>query len=193
MPRSFVRPLPLLVVIGSICLAPAAGWAQPVLEEVLVTGEFRGESLADSPASISIVSLEDQKAGTVNHLEEILDWLPNVNYASGASRARFVQIRGIGERGQFAEPLNPSVGLVLDGVDMSGIGTAATLFDVQQVEVLRGPQGTLYGANALAGLINVISNDPSETFYSRLRLDGVNYGALGAGLVISGPATPDLG
>ncbi len=193
MPRSFVRPLPLLVVIGSICLAPAAGWAQPVLEEVLVTGEFRGESLADSPASISIVSLEDQKAGTVNHLEEILDWLPNVNYASGASRARFVQIRGIGERGQFAEPLNPSVGLVLDGVDMSGIGTAATLFDVQQVEVLRGPQGTLYGANALAGLINVISNDPSETFYSRLRLDGGNYGALGAGLVISGPATPDLG
>ena len=193
MSRRTNRTISLLAVLGWFSLTQAAHTAQPAIEEVLVTGEFRGARLEDSPASISIVSLEDQKAGTVNHLEEILGWLPNVNLASGASRARFVQIRGIGERGQFAEPLNPSVGLVLDGVDMSGIGTAATLFDVQQVEVLRGPQGTLYGANALAGLINVISNDPTESLYSQLRLDGGNYGALGAGLVISGPATADLG
>ena len=66
-------------------------------------------------------------------------------------------MRGIGERGQFAEPLNSSVALLIDGVDFSGLGTAATLFDVSQVEVLRGPQGTLYGANALAGLINVVT------------------------------------
>ncbi len=183
----------LIAVLSLPCLIQPAWAVQPAIEEIVVTGEFRGDQLEDSPASISVVSLEDQKAGTVNHLEEILGWLPNVNMASGGSRARFVQIRGIGERGQFAEPLNPSVGLVLDGVDMSGVGTVATLFDVQQVEVLRGPQGTLYGANALAGLINVVSNDPTDEFYSRVRLDGGDYGARGVGLVVSGPASGAVG
>jgi iron complex outermembrane recepter protein len=163
------------------------------IEELVVTGEFRQSRLVDSAGSISVVTFEDQRSGTVNHLEEVLGWLPNINYASGGSRARFVQIRGIGERGQFAEPLNPSVGLVLDGVDLSGVGITATLFDVEQVEVLRGPQGTLHGANALAGLINVRSYDPAESFTSRLRLDAGDYGTYGAGFVVSGPVAQDLG
>jgi iron complex outermembrane recepter protein len=163
------------------------------IEEIVVTGEFRESRLLDTTASVSVVSLDDYRAGTVNHLEEVLGWLPNVNFASGGSRARFVQIRGIGERGQFSEPLNPSVGLVLDGIDLSGVGVTATLFDVDQVEVLRGPQGTLYGANALAGLINVRSNDPTDSFESRLRLDGANYGAYGVGAVVSGPLSPEVG
>ncbi|MFP6836206.1 MAG: TonB-dependent receptor, partial [Pseudomonadales bacterium] len=149
--------------------------------------------LEDAPVSISVISLNKLKAGAVNHLEEVLGWAPNVNVSSGASRARFIQIRGIGERGQFAETLNSSVGLILDGVDMSGIGTAATLFDAKQVEILRGPQGTLYGANALAGLINVVSNDPSDTFTATLDLDAGNYDALGVGAVVSGPISDELG
>ena len=67
-----------------------------------------------------------------------------MNYASGSSRARYYQIRGIGERGQFIEPINPSVGPLYDGVDLSGVGTIANLFDVEQVEILRGPQGTVW-------------------------------------------------
>jgi iron complex outermembrane receptor protein len=173
-------------------LAAGAAAAEPI-EEIVVTSEFRPVALEDTAASISVISLADLKTGAVNHLEEVLGWAPNVNVASGASRARFVQIRGIGERGQFAEPLNSSVGLLLDGVDMSGIGTAATLFDASQVEILRGPQGTLYGANALAGLINVKSNDPSDVFTSRIELDAGNYGALGGGVVFSGPLSADLG
>ncbi|MFU8815726.1 MAG: TonB-dependent receptor [Pseudomonadales bacterium] len=175
------------------CLQAHASADDPPIEELVVTGEFRQSRLIDSAGSISVLSLEQQRSGTVNHLEEVLGWMPNVNFATGGSRARFVQIRGIGERGQFSEPLNPSVGLVLDGVDLSGIGVTATLFDVEQVEVLRGPQGTLYGANALGGLINVRSNDPSDVFLSRLRLDGGNYGAYGVGLVLSGPLADDLG
>jgi iron complex outermembrane recepter protein len=193
-------PAPLAAAIAAaVVCAPALvpphahASASGPIEELVVTGEFRQSRLLDSVGGISVLSLEDQRSGTVNHLEEVLGWLPNVNFASGGSRARFVQIRGIGERGQFSEPLNPSVGLVLDGVDLSGIGVTATLFDVDQVEVLRGPQGTLYGANALAGLINVRSNDPSETFESRLRLDGGNYGAYGVGAVVSGPLSPELG
>jgi iron complex outermembrane recepter protein len=171
----------------------AAGAAPPTIEEIVVTGELRSARLIDSPASISVISLGEQRSGMLNHLEELLGRVPNVNLASGGSRARFVQIRGIGERGQFAEPLNPSVGLVLDGVDLSGVGLTATLFDVDQVEVLRGPQGTVYGANALAGLINVRSADPTERFESRLRLDVGDYAARGLGASVSGPLTTRLG
>ena len=159
----------------------------PVLEEIVVRATFRGDDLSRVPSSVAVVPAEAIERRGATHLEEILDMMPNVNYAKGASRARFLQIRGIGERGQFSEPLNSSVGLVVDGVDLSGIGTVATLFDVEQVEVLRGPQGTRYGANALAGLVNVVTRQPTDTFESRVELSGGNYGALGAGAVVSGP------
>jgi len=179
-----------LMLAGGAVAVRAEG--QPI-EEIIVTGELRESTLFDSSASISVISLDDQRSGTVNHLEEILGWVPNVNFASGGGRARFVQMRGIGERGQFEEPLNPSVGLVLDGVDLSGIGVTATLFDVDQVEVLRGPQGTVYGANALAGLINVRTNDPTPEFESHMRLEAGNFGAQGVGGVVSGPLSETLG
>lgn len=179
-----------LMLAGGAAAARAQG--QPI-EEIIVTGELRESSLFDSSASISVVNLQDQRSGTVNHLEEILGRVPNVNFASGGGRARFVQMRGIGERGQFEEPLNPSVGLVLDGVDLSGVGITATLFDVDQVEVLRGPQGTLYGANALAGLINVRTNDPTPEFESRLRLEAGEFDTRGVGGVVSGPLSETLG
>lgn len=185
---------PLLAPAAAAAAAdPGAGAGQTPIEEIVVTGELRDTRLLDSAASVSVLSLAEQRSGTVNHLEQVLGWVPNVNYASGGGRARFVQIRGIGERGQFAEPLNPSVGLVVDGVDLTGIGVTATLFDVEQVEILRGPQGTLYGANALAGLINVRTSDPTPTFTSRLRLEGANYDGWGIGGVVSGPLSERAG
>jgi iron complex outermembrane recepter protein len=189
------RPSHVRWLLAGAALGAAAGASAATLpiEEIIVTGELRPARLVDSPASISVVTHEDQRSGLLSHLEEVLGRVPNVNFASGGSRARFVQIRGIGERGQFAEPLNPSVGLVLDGVDLSGVGVTATLFDVSQVEVLRGPQGTIYGANALAGLINVRSADPTETFESRLRLDAGDYGSRGLGASVSGPLSDTAG
>ena len=87
-------------------------------------------------------------------------------------------IRGIGERSQFVEPINPSVGLIIDGMDFTGIGGAASTLDIQQVEILRGPQGTLFGANALAGLINMVSNAPGDEMDGRASLTVGNYGRL---------------
>ena len=155
------------------------------IEEVVVTGEFRDTTLERTAASVGVIAPGEQR-DAVNHLEELLGRVANVNYASGASRARFVQIRGIGERGQFAEPFVSSVGTLIDGVDVSGMGAAAaTLYDVAQVEVFRGPQGTLFGANALAGLINVVTNDPTDVFTARGRLDAGDYDYLGAAGVVS--------
>ncbi len=165
--------------------------AQPI-DEIVVRGLLYDTALDETARSVSVLSLDERHAGVLNHLENVLGQVPNVNFSSGASRARFIQIRGIGERGQFAEPLNASVGLLLDGVDLSGIGTAATLFDVEQIEVLRGPQGTLYGANALAGLINVVSRDPTEAFAAQVTADVGDYGAFGLGGVVSGALADSL-
>lgn len=180
------------VGLGAL-LALSSSFSQAApMEEVLVTAEFRPMTAVEVPGSVSV--LDPQANGsTINHLDELLSRAANVNLTSGASRARFIQIRGIGERSQFVEPLNASVGLLVDGVDLSGIGGAATLFDIQQVEVLRGPQGTLYGANALAGLINVVTPDATDSLSGLLQLDGGNYGARGVGGVVSGPLSDRIG
>ena len=130
-----------LVLLASLWGVQTADANDSVVEEIVVHGELRDNTLMSTPSSVSVISLIDWRAGTVNHLEELLSRAPNVNFSSGASRGRFIQIRGIGERGQFAEPLNPSVGLLLDGVDMSGIGTAATLFRYQAGGDISGSTG----------------------------------------------------
>ena len=173
-------------------LFPLSLSAQDVLEEIIVTADFRKNALEDIPASISVIDTEVMERRNAQHLEDILLNTPNVNLSSGASRARFIQIRGIGERGQFSEPLNSSVGMMIDGVDFSGIGTAAMLYDIEQVEVLMGPQGTRYGSNALAGLVNLQSKAATEEHEFGLQLQGGNYGHRGIAGFISGPATDDL-
>ncbi|MFK7914244.1 MAG: TonB-dependent receptor [Pseudomonadales bacterium] len=183
----------IALLLLAVPAAAAPEFSSPVIEEIVVTGEFRELPLQRTAASVSILQLGDPRQTLTNHLEEVLGWAPNVNLSSGGSRARFIQIRGIGERGQFAEPLNSSVGLIIDGVDLSGIGTAASLFDVQQVEVLRGPQGTLYGANALAGLINVETADPTDSLSGRVSVDAGNYDAYGLGVVVGGPINEQTG
>lgn len=171
---------------------PCVVFADPsVMEEIVVRGEFRDASLLDTPASISVLR-PDTRKDVVDQLEEMVSRSANVNLASGASRARYLQIRGIGETGQFAEPLNSSVGLMLDGVDLSGVGGAATTYDIEQIEVFRGPQGTLYGANALAGLVNLTSASPVDEWYGRADVDAANYDSIGVGGVVSGPLTDRL-
>ncbi|MEM7216779.1 MAG: TonB-dependent receptor plug domain-containing protein [Pseudomonadota bacterium] len=182
------------LVVGALLLwLPGLVGAQtPAIEEIIVTGELRELAIDDTSLSVTVIDPGDQRQTAINHLEEVLGWAPNVNFSSGASRGRFLQIRGIGERGQFAEPLNPSVGLLVDGVDLSGIGTVATTFDVKQIEIFRGPQGTLYGANALAGIVNVVTNDPERDFAASITADAANFGALGIGATVTGPLSEQL-
>ncbi len=174
-------------VTGALaCCATAQADSPEYDEEIVVTADLRGQTLQEIPTSVSIVTSEDAAAHGAQHIEEVLSQIANVNYASGTSRARYYQIRGIGERSQFIDPLNSSVGFLVDNVDFSGAGSIGTLFDVQQVEVLRGPQGTRYGANGLAGLIHVKTREPTDEFEGLVSLAGGNYGQRGVGAVLSG-------
>lgn len=163
------------------------------LEEVVVTGQLRETKQLELPTSVTVLDSATIAARGATNLEQLLNLAPNVNFSAGASRGRFVQIRGIGERSQFIDPVNPSVGLIIDGIDFTGLGLAASTLDIGQVEILRGPQGTVYGANALAGLINMNSQAPSETAMNRVSAEVAEYNGRTLSAVSSGALTDQLG
>lgn len=162
------------------------------LDTVNVTADFRQLDVMNIPSAVTIVSKQQIEASNASHLESILSMAPNVNFASGSSRARFFQIRGIGERSQFNDPVNASVGLTIDGIDMTGLGGAATLFDIEQVEILRGPQGTAFGANALAGAINMVSTQPTKERNGYIKSRTGNYSTSETGAAISTAITDSV-
>jgi iron complex outermembrane recepter protein len=180
------------LLLGLISAGQAGAEDEPI-STLIVTGEFRETELLHLPASLSLITQHGIDARNAQHLDQILALAPNIHYAGGSSRSRYYQIRGIGERSEFARPLNSSVGLIIDGVDFSGIGTVATLHDVEQVEIFRGPQGTRYGANGLAGVINVQTREPTPYFDAGVSARAADYGSRGLGGFVSGPAGEHLG
>lgn len=190
--RTSSTVLAIIAAAHAGAATPAPSTPPSAIEEIVVTGEFRSDPLDSLPSSVSVTTSEQIQSLQAQHLEEVLTAMPNVNYASGASRGRYFQIRGIGETEQFIAPLNPSVGTIVDHVDFSGIATVSTLYDVRQVEVFRGPQGTLYGANALAGLINVTTNDPTKDTQAGITAEGGDYGTRSLGGYLSGSLTDSL-
>ena len=185
----------LRYIAAAIALATpllAATSLANTIEEIIVTGDFRDIDLQKMPASVTVMTAEDIKRRSAQHLEQLLALAPNVNFSGGSSRTRYIQIRGIGERSQFASPINPSVGTIIDDVDFSGIGSAGTLFDVERVEILRGPQGTRYGANALAGIIAITSTAPSEDFNGYVESMVGNYDSWSLGAASGGALTDGL-
>ena len=151
-------------ILGSMMLATHAVAADDVLEEVVVTATLRKQALVEVPLSITVLDQQSLRDAGQQHFEDVLASVPNLHWAGGTSRPRYFQLRGIGEREQYEGAPNPSVGFLIDDIDFSGIGMPATLFDVDRIEVLRGPQGMRYGANALAGLIVMRSADPQSDF-----------------------------
>jgi len=157
------------------------------LREVVVTATLRAMPDVKLPGSATVLGARTLRAAGQQHLEDVLALVPNLNWSGDTSRPRYFQIRGIGELEQYQGAPNPSVGFLIDDIDFSGLGSAATLFDIARIEVLRGPQATLYGANALAGLIDVTSEAPADTFGGRVELDAGDYGMRSIGAVITGP------
>lgn len=176
------------VVLLSLFLAQGVVAEEP-LEEIIVTADFRERSIAEVPLSITVLDRAMIEQAAVQHFEELIYTLPNINWSGDGNRARYFQIRGVGELEQYEGAPNPSVGFLIDDIDFSGIGTVATLFDIQQIEVLRGPQGSRYGANALAGLIFVQSVDPTDEWTGMARLTAGQDGTIAGGVAFGGPVS----
>src|ERR1700691_2513017 len=166
-----------------LSVRPAAG-ADDTLDEIVVTATLRSTSAAELPQSVTVLDRDTLQGAGVQHFEDVLGLIPDLNWAAGTSRPRFFQLRGIGEVEQYQGAPNPSVGFLIDDIDFSGVGMPATLFDTQQIEVLRGPQGTTYGANALAGLISVRTVDPGTDFELNSEITGADYDTRAASLAV---------
>jgi iron complex outermembrane receptor protein len=180
-----VKMRPFLAVAAlffSIASLPAE-----TIEEIVVTADFRERPASKVAASVTVLEREEIEQLAVQHFEELLNTVPNLNWSGDGHRARYFQIRGVGELEQYQGAPNPSVGFLIDDIDFSGIGTLATLFDMQQVEVLRGPQGSRYGANALAGLIYLRSTMPTPDWRGHARITVADDDALAYGLAVGGP------
>ena len=180
-----------IVIVGAFIASQPGHAADPnsdgQLDPIIVTATLRSEPAIAIPASVTVLDAQTLRdAGRVN-FEDVLALVPNLNWAGDTSLPRYFQLRGIGELEQYQGAPNPSVGFLIDDIDFSGLGTAGTLYDLDQVDVLRGPQATRYGSNALAGLIYMRSAEPTDALYGRIDLDGGNYGTHSEGGVISGP------
>ena len=177
------------VLVAGPAFAASLPVAQPspALEEIIVTASLRDQSVTDLPAAVTVLGRDTLQAAGLQHFADVLGLVPNLNWSGGTSRPRFFQLRGIGELEQYQGAPNPSVGFLIDDIDLSGVGMPATLFDTQQVEVLRGPQGTRYGANALAGLVRVKTRDPATTADVHAEVTGGDRDTWSAGVAGGGP------
>ena len=181
----------IVLLLSSLAAAQAA---DAELEEIIVTAGFRDAELLRQAGSVSVLESQRVQDRAAWQLSDMLGALPNVSSSSGGARARFIQMRGIGDLEQFVDPKHyPSVGVLIDGMEIGATATGAVLSDVRQVEVLRGPQGTRFGSTALAGIVNIRTRDPGEVMNGAVK---VGYGARAARLLsvaAGGPLTDNLG
>lgn len=151
---------------------------------------LREQTRVQDPTTLATV-LDQQalKSITANTLADITGTVPGLTWAGGTTRARYLQMRGIGEVSQFPGegPPNFSVGLIFDEMDFSGLGLPASLFDVAEIEILRGPQATIYGSRAMAGLVHVRSMDPTPYHERRIQAGVGSDNYLRGAIAISGP------
>jgi len=172
--------------------APAASApASSELPDVVVTSTLQPTTVLQVPTSVTVLDSSVLEGASQQHFQDVLSQVPNLNWAGDTSRPRYFQIRGIGELEQYQGAPNPSVGFLIDDIDFSGLGSAATLYDVDQVEVLRGPQGTRYGANALAGLIYVKSKEPERAFDAGADVGVATYNTRSYGAYVTGAVGDD--
>jgi iron complex outermembrane receptor protein len=173
-------------------MAPAAAGS---LEEVLVTARRREESLQDVPIAVSAFSAEQLRMLQAEDLAGLQGSVPNLNLVQGRGSANSanIYIRGIGQPDAL-QTFDPGVGVYLDDVYIARIqGALFNLYDVQRVEVLRGPQGTLYGKNTIAGAIRLISKKPPEELAGQAEVSYGDYDYFSAKAYLGGPVTDNFG
>ena len=170
------------LVVLSLLLLPGARPAQAqqdrasaLLEEVVVTARKREEGLQDAPIAITAFSGDMLEYRGVTNIGQLARYTPNLTFQnnasfSGSSNSAAVYIRGVGQK-EFLPTTEPGVGIYVDGVYIArSVGAILDLIDVQQVEILRGPQGTLFGRNTIGGAISLTTRKPGPDLRGNLLL-----------------------
>jgi iron complex outermembrane receptor protein len=163
---------------------PAAVYAQQPLEEIVVTARRRAESFEDVPVTISVFDAGMIEAAGIERPRDFIALTPNVTLVETQNQGNaFVTVRGISQ----ARNSEPSVAVLVDGVLMSNPAQFnQELFDVQQIEVLKGAQGAVYGRNAIGGAIVITTKEPGDEFEGKVRVGsdsgpGVKAQVMGGG------------
>jgi iron complex outermembrane receptor protein len=162
----------------------SAAYAQTEIEELVVTAEKREQSLQDVPVAVSAFTDERRELVGINSVQDLTNFTPGLAYSTNNDRA---SLRGIG---RFSNNRSTEGGVAMynDGFYTSSVTAFAqsTLF-LERTEVLRGPQGTLYGKNAIGGALNIVSKKPTDDFYAEVRASYGNYDAKALEGAVSGP------
>ena len=179
---SVLRPLqkPLATAVAAACgvssavlVAPPA-LAQQALEEIVVTATRREETTQDIPMAISVLGGQQLEDLNITDMQDYVEMLPNVSYVTLGPGSGNVYIRGISSGGESGLGANPAVAVYLDEQPVTAAGSFLNphIYDVNRIEVLAGPQGTTFGANAQSGAIRIITNEPdSSEFAASVNLD----------------------
>ena len=177
----------LAAAFGTIIIAEPV-WAQtapPALEEIVVTARKRNENFQDVPVTMDVFTAQEIAAAGIESPRDFIAMVPNMTLVETQNIGNsFVTIRGISQ----ARNSEPSVAVLVDGVlETNPYEFTQSLYDIKQIEVLKGPQGALYGRDAIGGAIIIHTADPSDHFEASTRLGVGNGLAEKAGLNLSGP------
>jgi iron complex outermembrane recepter protein len=192
--KSF-RPLVAAALATTTPLIQLPAHAQSlVLEEVIVTATKREQSLQDVAVAVTALSADLIQEAQITSSEELTFLVPSLNLQKGSNpRQTSFAIRGIGTQ-SFSSAAEPSVSTMLDGVVMGRSGQSfMQLLDVERVEVLRGPQGTLFGKNSTAGVVHIITQNPTEEHSGEIMGSIISDDEYRGGLTVAGPVTDSLG
>jgi iron complex outermembrane recepter protein len=188
---------------GALCVLASGVEAQEVqgsgltLEEITVTARRREESLQSAPVAVTAVTGEALETRGAASIDAVSQFTPNVQFDSAAALSggaynATVFIRGIGQN-DFAIFSDPGAAMYLDGVYLGrSIGGIMDAVDLDRVEVLRGPQGTLFGRNTIGGAVNIVSRQPSEEFAGEVSLTGGRFSRLDGKAVVNIPLSDRL-
>ena len=170
----------LLLLNGLLSVTAFAQTAEGTLEEVIVTAQKRAQNIQDVPIAISAFTQQDLADRGISEVSQLQNFTPNVHLDftspfGGSSTVLTAYIRGIGQD-DFAFNLEPGVGVYLDGVYLARtIGANTDMLDVDHIEVLKGPQGTLFGQNTIGGAISIVTRRPSNEFGIKGELTGGSF------------------
>mgnify|MGYP001171587848 FL=1 len=159
-----------------------------VLPDHVVTSGLWDTELSQSTQSVTIFDQNDNNDSGATHFEDIINSAPNITWTGGTSRPAHIQIRGLGENSQFeGETPDSSVRFLVDDIDYTGLGTVGSLYDVKQVEILRGSQIGSYGINAVGGIVKMVTNGPTSYWSGNIKSSFGQDNLIENGLAVSGP------